>query len=173
MTASVIVDYRDSLAAALVPCPERPNRKNAMNRPDFTIRRATTGDADSVLNLVRQFAVSFTPSQERFSEAFAAALDRDDLFAAVAVDAPNVVGYVLANRHITFFADGPVVWVEEVMVDPASRKHGIGRALMDATEAWARAEGARYISLATRRASDFYRAIGYEDSAVFFRKLLD
>lgn len=31
---------------------------------------------------------------------------------------------------------------------------------------------AGYVSLASRRAGDFYRALGYEDSAVFFRKTL-
>jgi hypothetical protein len=33
--------------------------------------------------------------------------------------------------------------------------------------------GAAYLALATRRADDFYRTIGYSESATFFRKVLD
>jgi hypothetical protein len=44
--------------------------------------------------------------------------------------------------------------------------------LMRGFEAWARARECRLVSLATRRASAFYAAIGYEESAVYFRKLL-
>ena len=39
-------------------------------------------------------------------------------------------------------------------------------------EAWAKNEGAVLAALATRRASSFYTAIGYEESASYFRKLL-
>lgn len=44
---------------------------------------------------------------------------------------------------------------------------------MSAFERWAAAEGCALVALATRRAAPFYRAIGYEESAVYFRKLLD
>jgi hypothetical protein len=43
---------------------------------------------------------------------------------------------------------------------------------MAQAEGWAREQDAAYISLATRRAANFYDALGYEDSATFFRKLL-
>jgi hypothetical protein len=39
--------------------------------------------------------------------------------------------------------------------------------------AWAKEQGAAYLALATRRADDFYRTIGYSESATFFRKVLD
>lgn len=41
---------------------------------------------------------------------------------------------------------------------------------MAAAEDWARDAGAGYVSLASRRAGAFYLALGYEDSAVFFKK---
>ena len=43
---------------------------------------------------------------------------------------------------------------------------------MDAFEQWAAAEGCALIALATRRAAPFYRALGYEESAAYFRKVL-
>ena len=43
---------------------------------------------------------------------------------------------------------------------------------MAAAEDWGRRCGARYVALANRRAGPFYRALGYEDSAVYFKKTL-
>jgi GNAT superfamily N-acetyltransferase len=62
--------------------------------------------------------------------------------------------------------------VEEIMVEESCRRQGVGEMLMREFEAWARARECRLVSLATRRASAFYAAIGYEESAVYFRKLL-
>jgi len=41
---------------------------------------------------------------------------------------------------------------------------------MDVAETWARNVPTAYVALASRRASDFYRDIGYEESATYFRK---
>jgi GNAT superfamily N-acetyltransferase len=49
----------------------------------------------------------------------------------------------------------------------------IGRALMIAFEQWAADRGCVLIALATRRAAPFYRSLGYEESAIYHRKLLD
>ncbi|HWH96828.1 MAG TPA: GNAT family N-acetyltransferase, partial [Pseudolysinimonas sp.] len=83
-----------------------------------------------------------------------------------------VAGYLLASAHLTFLANGPVVWVEEVMVGDGCRRSGVGTRLMAAAEAWAHEQGAAYVSLASRRAAAFYLALGYEDSAVFFKRRL-
>jgi GNAT superfamily N-acetyltransferase len=136
------------------------------------IRRATAADADTIWPLTREFATSFTPDRETFDAAFAALVARDDAFLAVGTTASGAIGYVLAVAHPTLFANAPVVWVEELMVSEVDRRSGIGRALMDAVETCARDRGAAYVSLATRRASEFYLALGYDESAVFFRKML-
>ena len=39
-------------------------------------------------------------------------------------------------------------------------------------EKWASKRGSKLVGLATRRAAPFYKGLGYEESAVFFRKLL-
>lgn len=82
----------------------------------------------------------------------------------------GVAGYLLAHTHTTFLANGPVAWIEEVMVDQRIRRRGVGRALISAAESWACATGAKYVALASRRAGPFYLALGYEDSATFFKK---
>jgi GNAT superfamily N-acetyltransferase len=98
-------------------------------------------------------------------------IGRSDTLVLVALaDAPVVVGYLLGSYHGTFFANGPVAWIEELMVSELVRRRGVGTALMSWAEEWARTIPASYVALATRRAGDFYVRIGYEDSATFFRK---
>ena len=136
------------------------------------VRPATTADAGAIWPLTRDFATSFSPERTAFDAAFASLVERDDALLAVASTASGAVGYVLAIAHPTLFANAAVVWVEELMVREADPRSGIGRQLMDAAESWARPLGAAYVGLATRRAADFYLALGYQESATFFRKLL-
>ncbi len=51
--------------------------------------------------------------------------------------------------------------VQALVVDAKLRGQGIGKALMDAAEAWARARGLGSIALHTRHAQAFYGRLGY------------
>ena len=123
-------------------------------------RRATASDAAQVFQLTRRFATSFEPEHDPFNQAFSRLIAKDDALLLVAETDGVVQGYLLGFRHDTLFANGPLGWVEEVMVDEAQRRSGIGRELMQTFEAWAASGGARLVALATRRASDFYVALG-------------
>jgi len=136
------------------------------------IRPARLSDADAVWPLARDFATSFTAQRGAFDSALTNLVSHAETLLIVAVRDDVLVGYLLASNHLTFLANGPVCWVEEVMVETDQRRHGIGRRLMEAAELWAEDRGAAYVSLASRRAGDFYLALGYEDSATFFKKSL-
>jgi GNAT superfamily N-acetyltransferase len=136
------------------------------------IRHAGDGDADGVAALAAELALSFEFSWEQFRVAYPALLAANGACLLLAVDGSESVGYLLGFRHLTFYANGPVAWVEEVVVRGRDRGRGIGRALMDAFEEWAAAEGCALVALATRRAAPFYLALGYEESAIYFRKVL-
>lgn len=139
--------------------------------PDtLLVRAARPDDADHVWPLARDFATSFTPRRESFDTTWQHLRDVPDALVVVAESEGQVVGYLLAHRHLTFLANGPVAWVEEVMVAEPHRRSGVGRELMRHAEHWAHRSGAAYLALASRRAGDFYTALGYEDSAVFFKK---
>jgi GNAT superfamily N-acetyltransferase len=84
----------------------------------------------------------------------------------------GVVGYLIEFRQMTLLANGPAVWVGELIVDQRVRRAGIGRALMARTEDWSRAQGAAQVALATSRAHDFYEALGYSGAATYFKKKL-
>jgi GNAT superfamily N-acetyltransferase len=136
------------------------------------IRRAEPPDADGVWPLTRDLATSFTPQRDSFDAAFSNLVAHGDTLLIVAMQDGVLVGYLLASNHLTFLANGRVCWVEEVMVQADHRRQGIGRSLMAAAERWAEGCGAAYVSLASRRAGDFYLALGYEDSAAYFKKNL-
>jgi GNAT superfamily N-acetyltransferase len=136
------------------------------------LREAHATDAEAVLALAQPFATSFVVEEQAFYQAFSELLASPQAHLAVAATAGHLVGYVLGFDHATFFANGRVAWVEELMVDAAFRQQNIGRSLMQAFEGWAQARGCKMVALATRRAAAFYQALGYEESATYFRKLL-
>ena len=136
------------------------------------IRPAGADDIDGVAALAAELAMSFEFSPEQFRVSYPALLATGGTCLLLAVDGSESVGYLLGFRHLTFYANGPVAWVEEVAVRDRDRGQGIGRALMDAFEEWAAVEGCALVALATRRAAPFYLTLGYEESATYFRKVL-
>ena len=136
------------------------------------VRPASAADADTVAALADDLTQSFAFSRAKFDRSFPALLAAEDTCLLVAVAADQCVGYLLGFAHLTFYANGPVGWVEEVLVRAEHRGHGVGRALMSAFEGWAHERGCALVALATRRAAPFYRALGYEESAAYLRKLL-
>jgi len=136
------------------------------------IRPAEPGDLEQVAGLVAEFALSFEFRPESFRVSYPALLTDEGARLLVATDGQESLGYLLGFRHHTFYANGPVGWVEEIAVRRADRGRGIGRMLMAAFEQWAIAQECTLIALATRRASPFYLALGYEESATYFRKVL-
>lgn len=136
------------------------------------IREATLQDGDNIFELVKDFATSFKPRKELFIQSFRKLLNDEKAFILVADNDEKVVGYLLGFIHTTFFANGNVAWLEEIMVDEKFRRAGVGSELVKAFEQNATDNGCKLIALATRRAADFYSSIGYEESATYFRKLL-
>jgi GNAT superfamily N-acetyltransferase len=139
-----------------------------MNR----IRRAAPTDSAALIDLTREFATSFHPQVEAFEESFDFLIKQDEALLLVIDEANELLGYLLGFDHHTLYANGRVSWVEEIMVRQDRRRCGLGRDLMRQFEQWAATRGSRLVALATRRAAPFYTAIGYQESALYFRKLL-
>jgi GNAT superfamily N-acetyltransferase len=136
------------------------------------VRRAEAGDCEDVAVLAAELAQSFAFSPQRFRASYPALLADPGACLLLAADERGALGYLLGFRHLTFYANGPVAWVEEIAVRRRDRGQGAGRALMSAFERWAAGQGCALVALATRRAAPFYRAAGYEESAAYFRKVL-
>ena len=139
-----------------------------MNR----IRRATPADSAAVFDLTREFSTSFHPQVEIFEPSFDFLIKQDDALLLVIDEENQLLGYLLGFDHHTLYANGRVSWVEEIMVRPDRRRCGLGRNLMLQFEQWAATRDSKLVALATRRAAPFYTAIGYHESALYFRKLL-
>lgn len=77
----------------------------------------------------------------------------------------QVVGYLHLVDYELLYA-GPMKNIMGIAVDPEHRRMGIGRALLEAGEEWARSDGAEGIRLVSGEsrvgAHAFYRAVGYE-----------
>ena len=155
----------------------------------FRIRPATAADAGAVAGLAAELAQSFAFSPASFDASYPALLAAGHACLLVATAGPEAprpeaarpeaagpeqgcLGYLLGFEHLTFYANGRVGWVEEVLVRGDHRGRGAGRALMTAFEEWARQRDCALVALATRRAAPFYRALGYQDSATYLRKVL-
>jgi len=141
--------------------------------PRVQVRHARAADAGSVAVLAGELAQSFAFSRERFDLSYPELLAAQDACLLLAISGEQCLGYLLGFRHLTFYANGRVAWAEEVLVRGDHRGRGVGRALMTAFERWAAEQGCALVALATRRAAPFYRALGYEDSATYFRKVLE
>ena len=135
------------------------------------IRPATLQDAPALFGLAKDFATSFVVDESSFQQSLTSLLFDRSAYLAVAEES-IVIGYVLGFDRDTFFANGRVSWVEEIMVRQDRRRAGIGRLLMESFEAWAKTRNSKLVALATRRAATFYKALGYEESAAYFRKVL-
>ena len=138
----------------------------------ITVRTAEPTDAVALLSLASSFATSFTVDVERFGSQLDVILADPASVLSVALTDAEVVGYVAASLHPTLYVNGPVGWIEELLVHPAHRRVGVGRLLVSTVERWAEGRGAVMLSLATRRAEEFWWAVGYEASATYLRKVL-
>ena len=136
------------------------------------IRPVTAADEDAVWPLARVLATSSEPTREAFARLYRATVDDQNAMIFLTRDPDSTVtGYVHVLIHPAFHADGNIGWVEELFVAEDRRGTGCGRHLMAAAEHWARSEHhAAYVALATRRAADFYLAVGYDESAVYLKK---
>ena len=86
------------------------------NRARCQVRLADASDAEAVADLAAGLAQSFAFSRDAFGLSYPALLADGDACLLLAVDAEERLGYLLGFRHLTFYANGPVGWVEEVFV---------------------------------------------------------
>jgi GNAT superfamily N-acetyltransferase len=86
--------------------------------------------------------------------------------------AGRVVGYALAFRLLTLYANGIVVEVQELMMAPEHRRQGIGRRLVESIVERAAAAGAVEVAVPTRRARDFYLPLGFVETATYLKRPL-
>jgi ribosomal protein S18 acetylase RimI-like enzyme len=102
---------------------------------DIEVRPAIAHDLEQVWPMVNDFARSYRPQRSAYERSFGELLKRPDTLILVALNQGAIVGYLLGGYHGTFFANGPVAWIEELMVKEPFRRRGVATKLMSSAEA--------------------------------------
>jgi N-acetylglutamate synthase-like GNAT family acetyltransferase len=135
----------------------------------ITIRSVQIDDLERMYELLCQFVWSTTPSRQAFDANFPEILADPKVYLRVADEGGIVLGYSLAVLQWTLYANGQLVLVQELMVDPERRGRGIGKQLMAQVITDAKQAGAREITVPTRRAKDYYPQFGFTEIAGYFK----
>ncbi|HEX6333114.1 MAG TPA: GNAT family N-acetyltransferase [Flavisolibacter sp.] len=128
------------------------------------VRKATESDFPSILSLIREFAafqgtpgkVTITPEQML--------RDRDIFQCMVAEsDEGHIVG--IATYFFAYYSwSGRAVYLDDLYVQPGSRKQGIGKKLLEAVIGLAKQEHCRKVRWQVSRwnsaAINFYKSMG-------------
>ena len=138
----------------------------------INIEKAGLQEMGTIFELAEKLATSFKVKRECFEPSYVSILKNGSSIVLKAEIDGKIIGYCLGFIHPAFYANGKIAWLEEIYVNEKLRKKGVGKLLMSEFESWAKDRDCILCALATRRASEFYTAIGYEDSAVYFKKNL-
>jgi ribosomal protein S18 acetylase RimI-like enzyme len=136
---------------------------------EISIRPATPGDLDALVPLLRVlFTIEsdFRPDPERQRHGLARLLaDRERCCVLAAERGTTVVGMVTAQLVVSTAEGAPSAWIEDVIVDAAERRRGLGGRLLAAVERWACERGATRLQLLVDRenapAVRFYERLGW------------
>jgi len=141
--------------------------------PGALIRDARASDSAAVARLLDQLGYPAEPA------AIVSRLERLAIVGdrvVVAEVGEEVVGLAHLQVTPTIEYDRPAAKIGALIVDDAHRGEGIGRALVEALEAEARARGCELLFLTTsaqrKDAHEFYRRVGLEETGRRFTKSL-
>ena len=138
-----------------------------------TLRKARQQDLEQLTALLRllftiEADFDFDAAKQR--QGLALMLENDRGCILVAEEAGKVIGMCTGQTVISTAEGGPALLVEDVVVDPAHRGQGIGRALMHTLAGWALEQGATRLQLLADKnnppALAFYERLGWHTTAL-------
>lgn len=138
----------------------------------MVIRLAKSSDARQLFALNEAFNGAGSNRVERIE---ASLRQNKNELVAVAEEGSELIGFICAQRMWSFCYSVRYAELSELYVDPAHRRLGVARALMEFIENELRAEGVEHFQLFTggnnHQAQALYRSQGYEPTdEVQFRK---
>ena len=152
---------------------------------DFEIRPAVPRDGEAVLALLPRLASFEIPpwrEPEDLWQGDAKVVEdwlqgrRDDCHVLIAADGDRVMGASVLTTRPELLSGQPSAHIEVLAVAREAEGHGIGSALITATEALARNLGAASITLhvfgRNRRAREVYERLGYDPELIRHIKML-
>ena len=148
------------------------------------VRPYATSDSEFVLGLAPRLAIGIPPWRDQqkmietargwITESIEQHGEKTMVF-VVENEQSNRLGFATVSHSAHFTGVGQA-YVGELVSDEAVEGQGVGKALAQACEQWAREQGYSMLSLTTgaanQRALGFYRHLGYQDEDVTLVKLL-
>lgn len=135
----------------------------------YQLRLAVVSDASHLKDLLVQMGSAYARNQDDIENRIQSFihLARHELW--VAEEGSMIKGFIAFGCYEQFRLQGCCCHIDTLVVDKAYHGEGIGKALVEIAEAYAKAQGATEIELTTanHRMADgthaFYKAIGYQD----------
>jgi len=157
-----------------------------VNFVKIRVRRAQSGDLNSVFTLAKQFKTGREEvSRDEFTVAFETIVREHEHEASVLFVAAGetqqtngvvgiqILGYSLLSISRLLHAAGLTAHLHEIVVDEAARGMGVGEKLIRSIESYCAQRGVRQISASTARIGTFYNHLGFEVVGEHYRKVLD
>ena len=148
------------------------------------VRPYVPGDREFVLSLAPRLAIGIPPWRDPQKMTLTAQiwitgsieqLDTKTMVFVAENEQGERLGFASVS-HSTHFTGEGQAYIGELATHEAAEGLGVGKALAQACEQWAREKGYRILSLTTgaanKRALGFYRHMGYQDEDVTLVKLL-
>jgi GNAT superfamily N-acetyltransferase len=164
----------------------RATRPRPAERSRITVRDATAADRDFVVSLVPRLR-AFGPPPLRPADALDHAerltlerafedLGPDSLLVVAELAGVGRAGVAYAETWIDYFTGEQHGHLGILIVAERAEGRGVGRALLEATEAWAAGRGYRFLTLnvfaANEHARRVYERAGYVEDAIRYVKEL-
>jgi GNAT superfamily N-acetyltransferase len=117
------------------------------------------------LKLLENFLRDGEPVPEDFAHQLREAVERGDLEVLAARAEGRVVGVAVLAYRLSISAAGLFASIEDLYVEPAARRRGVGRTLLEAVGERCAARGVSYVEaqVEDEEAAAFYAAVGYEE----------
>jgi ribosomal protein S18 acetylase RimI-like enzyme len=141
----------------------------------MNVFRATVEHLDELADLFDQYRIFYEQDSDYAGcrKFMADRLEKDQaIIIAARGDEGLLVGFTQLYRSFCSVELKPLVYLYDLFVDPAARRSGVARALMDAAKQYAQLHGADRIQLETAisntQAQALYEDLGYEKDMEFF-----
>lgn len=127
----------------------------------------------------QRFIAPSSHTEKGYASFLATQLEESSVVVLVAERNDKVIGYTYAGIEGTDYMSlrGPAGVLHDIVVDPAHRGAGVGRALLDATAAALRARGAPRVVLSTAHRNEtaqrLFAAAGFRRTMVEMTRELD
>ena len=135
---------------------------------DVTTRRATAADIESVASLFDQYRQFYeqAPDADGAAAFIKARVTSNQSVVLVAVSDGEDVGFTQLYPSFSSVSMAPIWILNDLFVTSQYRRKGVGRALMEAAQAFARNDGAKRLCLATAQdnvsAQALYESQGWQ-----------